>query len=242
MRKRQVRQDITQKVAVPITADGSVIPLPLPEGAGKAMEVLLRWGRPQNPGTYELGLRLLEGSGVNGTREVTIVSMLVDIRPHADVRGLDPRGVDPQGAADTEGTVRCSMDRSNSSSVARFAAGYPFFKDTTFLITNATVPLAAARAPPGTGDPSDLLIHVVVDHSVIEAFFLDAASRQTGRVYPSPSSTAVSLFARSVPAHGDSEVAAGLDDEVKVEVSVWALGASFVSEEAVLESWREAGY
>ena len=71
-----------------------------------------------------------------------------------------------------------------------------------------------------------------------EAFFLDGASRQTGRVYPSPTSTGLSLFARSVPAQGGD--AGVVDSEVKVEVSVRALGASFVSEEAVLETWQEA--
>lgn len=166
---------------MPVAAVASDVPIDLPEGAGKAMEVLLRWRRPQNPGRYELGLRLLEGSGINGTREVTIVSMLVDIPGHlnavtddgeadpTDASPLDAseREIDPHEAA-TGGTVRCTVDRSKSSSVAWFAGGYPFFKDVAFLKTNSTVPLAAARAPASDGgDPSDLLMHVVVHRGVL---------------------------------------------------------------------------
>jgi sucrose-6-phosphate hydrolase SacC (GH32 family) len=151
----RVRVDIDHKdIVVPITSDTiSAVPLALPAGAGKAMEVMLRFRRPQRAGSYELGLRLLESTGLNQTHEVTIVSMLVDT---TDTDAADG------------GTVTCVVDRSQSSSVAMFAGGYPFFKHTGMMHTNATVPLAAAGSGLGEGaseEDGDLLMHVVVDHS-----------------------------------------------------------------------------
>jgi hypothetical protein len=73
---------------------------------------------------------------------------------------------------------------------------------------------------------------VDVHGRIVEAFFLDGASRQTGRVYPSPTSFAVSMFARALTKAADSEV--------HVRVDAWALGSSFVSEEEVLRSWQRS--
>ena len=56
----RLRQDVSlHGVAVPM---GGTRPLSLPEGAGKAMEVLVQWERPTAAGRYEFGLRLFEGA------------------------------------------------------------------------------------------------------------------------------------------------------------------------------------
>jgi hypothetical protein len=182
--------------------------LTLPAGSGSTMEVIVRWARPSIPGQYELGVRLLEGAGGNGTTEVTVVSMVVDILSQGQV---------------SEGKVECMVDRRLASSLAHFAGGYPFF-DKPFLRKNATVPLSAV--------PEELLsMHIVVDKSIVESFFLGGLSRQTGRVYPHPTSLGLSLFAKVGGRNAQRRVEAR-------EVSVWALGSGWTSVDEVMRQWQ----
>lgn len=213
----RVRQDANRRgVLVRLGADP--IRLELPPGAGNQMEIIVRWVWPTVPGVYELGLRLLEGDGLTGRpREVTVISATVTI---GQLEGEEK-----------ENGVLCVVDRRASSSLATFAGGYPFFHDTAFLRTNATVPRGKVV---NSGDDT-LLMHVVVDHSIIEAFFLDGRSRMTSRVYPLPTSLGLSLFANELTTPSGQQ--RRLSAEVQ-SVEVWALDAAWAQTEDVLKTWE----